>query len=106
MQEQVSSHEAIYVVVDHLHIGSMLPAHCTPSVDSVLHGSMHPYELQKVVTDDVEQTEMVEVRPDGMYSRFAAVPHPRKHASVEMARLLTLASILPRIHTSMGPQAN
>jgi hypothetical protein len=87
MQEQVSSHEAIYVVVDYLHSGSMLPGHFTHSVDSVLHGSMHPYELQKVVIDDVEQTEMVEVRPDGMYSRFAAVLHPRKHASAGKPRL-------------------
>lgn len=44
-------------------------------------------------------------RPDGLYSRFAAALHPRKHASVDMARLLSLASRMPRMHTSMGPQA-
>jgi hypothetical protein len=54
MQEQVSRHEATYVVVDCLHIGSMFPGHSTHSVDSVLHGSMHPHEYQKVVIDDVE----------------------------------------------------
>ena len=44
-------------------------------------------------------------RPDELDSRFAAAQHPRKHVSVDMARLLSLASRLPRMHTSMGPQA-